>query len=149
VKISDRGLALIERFEGFREDAYPDPGTGGNPWTIGIGTTKYPDGHRVRQGDHITHEQDREYLLHDLAWVEECIDHCVQVELTQNQRDATASLIYNLGCRAFEKSTLLRRLNAGRYEEAAEEFPKWCHAGGHVLRGLVKRRLEEHDLFLT
>lgn len=147
--ISDRGLVLIERFEGFKADAYPDPGTGGNPWTIGIGTTRYPDGHRVRPGDHVTHAQAKEYLLHDLAWVEECINHCVHVQLSQNQYDSLCSFIYNMGCRAFEKSTLLRRLNAGKYEEAAEEFPKWVHAGGHVLRGLVTRRLEEHDIFLS
>ena len=62
---------------------------------------------------------------------------------------ATASLVYNIGTGNFQRSTLRMKLNRGYYEDAADEFPKWRKAGGRILKGLVRRRARERQLFLT
>ena len=67
----------------------------------------------------------------------------------QNQFDALCSLVYNIGIVNFRTSTLLRKLNKKKYKRAAKEFPKWRRANGKVLRGLVKRRKAEKELFLA
>lgn len=142
---SDAGIALIKEFEGFRNRAYQDAA---GVWTIGYGTTRYPHGGHVQSGDVCSEVQAEEFIRHDLRWAEDCVNKYTTVPLTQNQFDALVSFTYNLGCGALMKSTLLRRLNAGDYDSAAEEMLRWTHAGGHMLRGLVRRRTEEHDLFL-
>ena len=146
MKTSEKGIEFIKQCEGYMDHSYQDAA---QVWTIGYGTTRYPDGRHVSGGEHCTTEQATEYLRHDLARFEDCINHYVTVELTQNQFDALASFTYNLGCGALKKSTLLRKLNARNYEGAADEMLKWTHAGGHVLRGLVARRSHEHDTFLA
>ena len=60
-----------------------------------------------------------------------------------------ASIIYNIGSGNFQRSTLRMKLNRGWYEDAANEFPKWRRAGGRILKGLVKRRAKERELFLA
>lgn len=133
---------FIKRHEGLRLEAYmPTPND--RP-TIGWGHTK-----GVRMGDKITLEQAQAFFLEDIAWVGEAIDKLVKVPLGVNQTDALYSFIYNLGEGNFASSTLLRKLNAGDYEGAANEFPRWNKQAGKVLRGLVKRRAEEKELFLT
>lgn len=72
----------------------------------------------------------------------------MQVYLTANQKAALIDFVYNLGAGAFGSSTLLKKLNAGDYKGAADEFPKWVYAGGRVLGGLVNRRKIERDLFI-
>jgi lysozyme len=86
-------------------------------------------------------------LLHDLAWVETAIDTYVQVPLNQNQYDALASFIYNVGATAFRKSTMLNLLNKGDYDGAADQFPRWNKQKGKVLKGLTTRRQKEQTLF--
>lgn len=142
MKISANGLGLIQAHEGLRLEAYPDPGSGGEPWTIGFGHTK-----GVKPGDVITEEEATTFLQQDIAWVEDCINQTVDVELTQNQFDALASFVFNLGCGAFKGSTLCRLLNAGNYAGAAEQFHRWTKAAGKDLPGLVKRRAHEAELF--
>lgn len=143
MKISEEGLQLIESAEGLRLDAYPDPGTGGEPITIGIGHTG-----GVKLGDHITAEEAREYLRRDLDEAEDVVRRRVNVKLTQGQFDALVSFVFNVGPWAFAGSTLLRKLNARDYAGAAAEFGRWTHAAGKVLPGLVKRRAAERELFL-
>lgn len=70
------------------------------------------------------------------------------VPLSQNQFDALVSLVYNIGETAFSNSTLLKKLNAKDYQGAADQFPRWNKGGGQVLKGLVRRRADERDLFL-
>lgn len=142
--ISRRGLELLKQHEGLRLKAYPDPASGGDPWTIGYGHT-----HGVKQGDEITAEQAEDFLLEDLGWVEDCLARVVRVPLAQAQFDALASLIFNIGAPGFERSTLLRKLNAGDYAGAAEEFGRWNMAAGAVNAGLTRRRGDERALFLS
>jgi lysozyme len=137
---------LIKRFEGYRDKAYQDSA---GIWTIGYGTTVYPDGKHVQKGETCTQEQAEEYLLHDSAWAVSCVMNNVRVPLTNSQKDALISFVYNVGCSAFQKSTLLRLLNAGNYDDAAKQFPRWNKAGGVVLDGLTKRRKAEMALFLS
>ena len=142
MKVSGRGLTEITRSEGVRLCAYPDPGTGGAPWTIGYGHTK-----GVVKGQTITMYQAISFLQEDLTWVEKCIEDNVTVKLNQNQFDALVSFIFNIGCGAFHKSTLLKLLNEGKYALAQKEFAKWNKAGGRVMGGLVARRKRESELF--
>jgi lysozyme len=141
MNISPYGLSLIKEFEGLRLDSYDD---GGGVWTIGYGHTK-----GVKRGQRITEREATDFLLQDLDWVQDAIEATVRVPLTQPQYDALCSLIFNIGAGAFAQSTLLKKLNAGDYAGAGEEFPKWKHDGGKVIPGLVKRREKERVLFLT
>ena len=117
-------------------------------WTIGIGTTVYPNGLKVKKGDKCTQEQALEYLQHDLKSFEKTVNDSVKVDLTQNQFDALVSLTYNIGSTAFKNSTLLKKLNAKDYAGAADQFLVWNKGGGKVLKGLVRRRDAERALFL-
>lgn len=147
MRVSQRGIDLIKEFEGFERDAYPDPGSGGEPYTIGYGTTRYPDGGKVRLGDSISKMEAEKCLAHDLVRFEQSVQSLVEVPLTQNQFDALVSFTYNLGTTALANSTLLRELNKGRYESAAAQFERWVYAGGKKLKGLIRRRIAEKQLF--
>jgi lysozyme len=140
------GLSLIRQAEGLRLRAYLCPA---GVWTIGIGTTVYPDGRKVQRGDKCTEQQADRYLAHDLQEFERAVAAMVTVPLTGNQFASLVSLAYNVGIGALRGSTLLRLLNAGDYAGAANQFPRWNRGGGRVLPGLVKRRAAERDLFLT
>ena len=142
MKISDGGIATIKQFEGLRLDAYLDAV---NVLTIGYGHTG-PD---VKMGQSITEDEALELLRLDVEEFEECVTQNVIVELTQGQFDALVCFAYNVGCGALKSSTLLKLLNAGNYEAAAQQFPKWNKAGGQVLTGLTRRRLAEKSLFLA
>ena len=139
-KISEEGAELIKRHEGRRLTAYKDPV---GIWTIGYGHTG-PD---VLPGMVITEETADIMLENDLLECYDCIEAYVDVDLSQGQYDALCSFIFNLGCGAFRNSTLLRLLNQGDYDGARKQFPRWCHAGGKKMGGLVKRRAEEAQLF--
>jgi lysozyme len=142
MKTSNAGLDLIMHYEGVKLTAYQDSV---GIWTIGIGHTG-PD---VKQGQTITEAQALELLQDDVQTAEDCIDALVNVDLSQGQFDALVSFVFNLGCKAFKGSTLLSMVNAGRFQEAAKQFDRWCHAGGVVLAGLQKRRAAEEALFLA
>lgn len=142
---SDVGINLISGFEDTRFKAYDD---GVGVWTIGTGTTVYPNGVKVKQGDTCTPEQAKTYFKHDLAKFEKTVNESVTVPLNQNQFDALVSLTYNIGAGALKNSTLLKLLNKGDYKGAADQFLAWKKAGGKVLPGLVRRREAERALFL-
>lgn len=143
--ISENGYALIRDFEGFEGKAYKD--TGG-VWTIGYGTIKYPDGRSVKQGDTCTREQAEQWLKSDCCWVDACLDKYVKANLSQNQFDALASFVYNIGESQFRSSTLLAKLNAGNYRLAAANFDRWIYDNGKIIIGLVNRRAQEKALFV-
>jgi lysozyme len=143
--ISDVGIKLISSFEGTRLKAYDD---GVGVWTIGTGTTIYPNGSKVKIGDVCTLEQAKSYFAHDLKRFEASVNNLVKVPLSQNQFDALVSLVYNIGSSNFTYSTLLKKLNAKDYAGAADQFPRWNKGGGKVLKGLVCRRDAERALFL-
>lgn len=146
MRLSDAGLALLREFEGLRLQAYKDSA---GVWTIGYGSTRYADGDKVRPGDEITAERAESLLRETLHTYESAIDRLVTVPLLQSQFDALTALVYNIGVGAFEKSTLLKRLNEGQYAKAANEFLRWIHAGGQPLAGLRRRRERERALFLS
>jgi lysozyme len=140
--ISDRGLDLIKGFESLSLTAYPDPGTGGDPWTIGYGHTG-----GVQPGDTCTDAEATDWLRADCGSAEQCIDAHIDVEVNQNQRDALISFIFNVGCGNFKGSTLSKLINAGNFEAAAGQFGRWNKAAGRVLAGLTRRRAAEAELF--
>lgn len=143
MNIGQAGLELIKSFESLRLEAYPDPGTGGKPWTIGYGHI-----HNVHEGETCTEEDADRFLLDDLADAERCLEGCIQT-LEQQQYDALVSLVFNIGCGNFRASTLLRKLKAGEFEAAADEFLRWNRANGKIMNGLTRRRQAERTLFLS
>jgi lysozyme len=142
MKTSDAGLALIEAFEGCVLHAYPDPATGGIPWTIGYGHT-----HGVKPGDVCTKEQAAEWLREDVGDAERAVDDLVQVPLEQHEYDALVSFILNLGRGAFGTSTLLRMLNNGQKASAGPQFSRWVNGPNGPMPGLVRRRAAERAMF--
>lgn len=140
------GVDLICGFEGKRLAAYDD---GVGVWTIGFGTTVYPNGIKVKKGDTCTEAQAKTYMAHDLKKFEATVNKAVTVQLNQNQFDALVSLAYNIGASAFSQSTLVKKLNANDIRGAADQFDVWVNAGGKRMQGLVNRRAKEKALFLS
>ena len=141
--INEAGLALVREFEGCSLTAYPDPGTGGAPWTIGYGSTK-----SVQPGLTISQDEAEERLRYDLEAAEQCVERSVKgVVLTDDEFSACVSLCFNIGCGAFSGSTLARKLNAGDRDGALREFARWNRAGGKEMAGLTRRRAAEAELF--
>ena len=139
------GIDLICGFEGLRLKAYDD---GVGVWTIGFGTTIYPNGIRVKKGDICTEAQAKAYMAHDLKKFESTVNSAVTVPINQNQFDALVSLAYNIGTGAFSKSTLVKKLNAGDIRGASDQFDVWVNAGGKRMQGLANRRAKEKEVFL-
>ena len=137
----DKAATLIKEFEGLYLSAYLCPA--GVP-TIGFGHTKV-----VQLGQQIDLQDAEAMLLDDMMDADDCIGDWVDIELTDNERAALISFIFNLGCGAFRGSTLLKLLNAdGDRNAIAAQFLRWNKAGGKVLNGLTRRREAERKLFL-
>lgn len=145
MKITDAGIALIKEFEGLVLTAYPDPATGGEPFTIGYGHT----GPEVRRGLTITEARAEEVLRDDLERFERCVNKAVGDHVNESEFSACVALAFNIGCGAFEKSTLVRLIKAGDMDGAAEQFLRWDKAGGKTMAGLTRRRQAERALFLS
>lgn len=143
MKTSANGIEIIKSHEGLRLIAYPDPGTGGEPWTIGYGHTK-----GVYPGMPISKEQAEYFLLEDLASFERAVLELLPIPLTQSEFDALVSFAFNVGTYALKTSTLRKRLLADepRCQVYQEELKRWNKGGSGVLPGLVRRRQEEADL---
>lgn len=144
MNISQNGVNLIKRYEGLRLKAYKPVKTE-KYWTIGYGHY----GADVKEGMEITEKHAEELLRQDLKKFEGYVNSYVKVELTQNMYDSLVSFTYNCGAGSLKSSTLLKLLNKGDYKGAAGQFEKWTKGGGKVLPGLVKRRKEEKELFLS
>lgn len=139
--LGDKGRALIQSFEKCRLVAYQDER---GVWTIGWGHT----GPEVVQGLVWTQEQaDAQFEL-DVGDAEHEVIKTTDVPLTQNQFDALVSFTFNVGDDAEAHSTLIMLVNQSRFADAANQFPRWDHAGGHVSAGLDARRAAERTLFL-
>lgn len=134
---------LTQHFEQCRLVAYWD--ATGKRWTCGWGTTG-PDVCEGTVWTQATADSRLEVRLNEAADV---VDTDVHVSLTPAQKAALTDFVYNCGGGNFRSSTLLRLLNAGDYQGAADQFPLWNKSGGVVLGGLVARRKAERDLFLT
>lgn len=142
MKTSQSGLDFIADHEGLELTAYPDPGSGGEPWTIGVGHTG-----GVKPGDTCTKHEALQWLAEDVETAEKAVLRMVDVPLSQNQFDALVSFVFNCGAGNFEKSTLRRLLNDLDYDGAKGQFPRWDKAAGKVMAGLTKRRHAEAALF--
>jgi lysozyme len=134
---------LVEDAEGCVLKAYADPEPGGTLWTIGFGATG-PD---IGPDTVWTHEQADADLSNRVDGLNAFVTQSVRVRLTQQQRAALVDFAYNVGREAFAQSTLLRKLNAGDYDGAADEFLRWDKDDGKVETGLRIRRAVERALF--
>ena len=145
MEYSKNGLDLTESFEGLSLVSYPDPATGGEPWTIGYGHTG-PD---VHPGLTITQEQAEELLMQDVKKAAAAVNAKVTGDITQEEFDALVDFVFNVGAGNFAASTLLKKVNAGDIHGAAAEFEKWDMAGGKHMAGLLRRRHAEAEEFLS
>jgi GH24 family phage-related lysozyme (muramidase) len=144
MRISDQGRALIRKHEGLRLDAYLCPA---GVWTIGYGHTSAAGEPTVVPGMRITRAEADAILSRDLRAFEAGVSRLVKAQLTQGQFDAMVSFAFNVGLGALAKSTLLRRINAGRMVDVPAELMRWTKAGGRTLPGLVNRRRDEAALW--
>lgn len=136
MKTSPAGIDLIKRFEGCELAAYLCPA---GKWTIGIG---HVDGEpKVVPGMRITMREAEDILRRDLLRYEADIAQHVKVPLSQGQFDALVSWHFNTG--ALARSTLLKKLNQGRFDAIPAELMRWTRANGRELPGLVRRRRAE------
>jgi lysozyme len=148
MKVSQKGLDLIKKFEGFSAKPYICPA--GVP-TIGYGATYYTNGTKVTMSDEPISEEWAEKLLSNMVHTyEKGVESLVIPKITQNQFDALVSFAYNVGVTNFRKSTLLRLVNKDpNNPEIATQFMKWVRGGGKVINGLIKRRQIESQLYFT
>ena len=135
---------FVAKWEGFLPHAYLDTIAVPAVWTIGYGHTG-PD---VGPSDHVTKAQGLRLLSRDLRAAARAVRQNIHVRLSVRRRIALISLVFNCGAGAVAGSTLQKKLNARNYKGAADEFPKWSHAGGAVVEGLLNRRREERWMFL-
>ena len=141
MNISNKGIELIKKFEGCRLKAYQDSV---DVWTIGYGHTE-----GVYEGMEISQHQADIMLSSDLVKYANYINEYVTVSLNPNQFDALTSWVYNLGPGNLKSSTMLKVLNEGSYDDVPFQIKRWNKAGGKVLKGLVRRREAEAELFAT
>jgi lysozyme len=136
---NEAGLALIEKSEGLRLQAY----NGGNAWRIGYGHST-----NVTKGQSITAVQAVAFLQADVKACETAIGQLVHVPVTENEFSALVSLCFSTGAYSLRKATVISRLNAGDRVGAANGFLLWVKAGGKSVAHLAVRRTAERDLFL-
>ena len=174
MKTSEDGLAELRASEALRLHAYPDPASplaratprkrwgfnsasvlmadlpagihrlSGEPWTLGYGNTFF-NGRKVRPNDECTEAEADANFRVTVAGFERGILESVHAPLNQKMFDALINLEYNIGVAAFQRSTLVRMLNAGDYIGASGEFDRWVWAGGEPI--LAKRRNREQAWF--
>lgn len=148
------GLELIKQFEGIHLKAYPDPLSGGKPYTVGWGSTRKKDGTRFLLGEIITKAEADELLVWQVE--REFLPSLERIpvwpELNQNQRGALLSFAYNLGADFYGSSgfgTLTRVLRDRAWDQIESAFLLYRNPGSRVEVGLKRRRQAEADLFNT
>jgi lysozyme len=137
------GIQLLKLFEGWRPKAYPDPGTGGAPWTIGYGFTR-----GVRPGDTMTLAEGEARLIREVEEYENGVKAAAGTA-TENQLAAMTCFAYNVGLTGFRGSSVLRHHKAGKFAAAADAFKMWNRAAGREMAGLTRRRQAELELYLS
>jgi len=143
MKIDQDGIDLIAKWEGLETHAYPDPATGGEPWTIGIGHTSAAGDPEVYKGLVITEAEAHEIFKRDVTQYEDTVNRVCPGPTTQHQFNAMVSLCYNIGGGNFDGSSVDRYHNEQNYPQAAESFLLWNKANGQIMQGLVNRREDE------
>ncbi|MGP5360537.1 lysozyme [Psychrobacter celer] len=154
--ISKNGVQFITDREGSRSKMYLD--SAGLP-TIGVGhlLTKSENnsgkiniaGINVIWRNGLTANQIAQLLNQDLDVFEDAVNKYVKVPLTQSQFDTLVSFSFNVGVGAFSTSTLLKRLNAGEYDDVPDQLERWRFAGGRIIPGLINRRALEGQLWAS
>ncbi|WKT00516.1 lysozyme [Gallibacterium salpingitidis] len=150
MNISDKGLAALRYDEGIKLTAYKD--TAGI-WTIGVGHTGKVDGITIREGMRISDGKAMELLREDVAIAENVINYYLRGKLTQNQFDALVNLVFNIGARNFEKSTVLRECLKGNFAKAGEAIGYWNKITNprtgklELSEGLANRRKRTRAMF--
>jgi lysozyme len=146
IRAGNEAYRLIRLWEGFRAEPYL---CSAQVPTIGYGSTVYPNGIKVSlQDPEITPAQAEQYLKdHIRKKIEPKLSELVGDLVNRNQYDALVSFVYNVGMGAFERSTMLRCIQARMLKEAAAEFPRWTRANGKIIAGLIARRKDEKTLF--
>ena len=147
MKISERGLNLIKRYEGLRLRPYKCPA---GLWTVGYGHV-IGDGRTLPESERRTFTKEEVDLLlqKDVARFERGVLRLCPVPLTQGQFDALVSFSFNVGLGALQRSTVRLKTNRGEKEQAADALLAWSKANGKVLPGLLKRRKDERALYLS
>lgn len=148
MKVSKDCIDLIHTFEGLKLEPYLDSA---KIPTIGFGSIYHLDGitRVTMEDDPIDLETAEKLLLVHLNTLAKTVEYLVQIDLGQSQIDALLSLVYNIGTGNFKHSTLLKLLNTGDTDKAAEQILVWNRTGGKISAGLTRRREAEHDLFLS
>jgi len=145
MKTSPDGIKLLHFYEGCELTAYPDPATGGDPWTIGWGDTG-PD---VVPGLVITQaDADARFAKRIANEFEPMVLSAMRGSPNEAEFSAMVCLAYNIGVGAFKRSTLVRKFNGSDKASAADQFLRWHRAGGQSMKGLRRRRAAERALFL-
>lgn len=151
MRVSAAGIDFIKSWESLKLTAYTataDEARRGI-WTIGYGSTYWPDGTPVKQGDKLADEAEAEHLFSiTLDDFELCVCGELVWPIEQHRFDAMVSLAYNIGISAFRGSTIAKLLKAGEHEAIANQFPRWNKQSGKVLAGLVRRREQERLMYL-
>jgi lysozyme len=138
-KVTHEGVEKIKQFEDLKLTAYQ---CSANVWTIGHGHTL-----TAEKGMKITAAEAESLLFADLEIFESAVDRLVQVKLTDWQFAALVSFAFNVGVRAFEKSTLLKKLNEGDYDAVPAQLMRWNKVKGKVVAGLTNRRAAEAGMW--
>jgi len=142
--VTEEGLALIRRFEGFRAEAYLCPA---GVWTIGYGHTSAAGPPKVKPGMRMSEPEARRVLADDVERFAHDVRAALTREVTPQQFSALVSFAYNVGSGAFRRSSVLKAVNAGDFAAVPERLSLWVKADGRTLGGLVRRRKAEGDLF--
>jgi lysozyme len=158
MKISDKCLHMIRHHEGVRQKPYKCPA---KLWTIGVGHVLYPEQGKLKidqrdafplrpEDSRIFSMEEVDAILRaDLARFEKGVATYCPVPLTQGQFDALVSFSFNVGLGTLQRSTLRQKVLRGDMEGASQELLKYCMAGGKILKGLQKRRIDERAVFLS
>ena len=147
MQLSSNGFRLLGELEGIVLKPYKD--SVGIP-TIGIGSTYYEEGTKVKMTDKaITKERAIQLAKNVVKSFEQQVNKSILLPMTQNQFDAMVLLCYNIGKSGFARSSVVRHFNLGNIQRAADSFLLWNKAGGRVVQGLVNRRNKERSLFLS
>lgn len=137
-------VALVGGFEGLRQNAYPDPATGGAPWTVCYGETS-----GVKRGDYHSIAECKVMLVKSLNKYAKGIEACVTVSLPDRRFVAITSFAYNVGVGAACGSSVVKQINAGNVQAGCDALLKWNRAAGIVFPGLTRRRQAERELCLA
>jgi lysozyme len=146
LNVTEEGLSMLRRLEGYRCKAYKDAG---GVWTIGYGHTSMAGAPQVKPGMRISRREADAILARDVAGFARGVARLLDVPLSDGQFSALVSFAYNIGLENFRRSSVLRAVNSGNFAAVPRRLSLWVKAGGRVLPGLVSRRAAEAAMFIA